>query len=130
MSTTVIIDSGDSSLPSSLDPRHFDPTWRKIWAATNSRTNPSDNISSDTPAKKAIAIAAYTQEMSLAGLLLSQSLGRQIDPSIIDNSRKSLESIYAQAGVPEPQAARHTLETQLSERLADSKDHAVQSGIN
>lgn len=114
---------------SNLDPRHYDPNWRKLWAATNSRANPSDQMPTDTPAKKALAIAAYTQEMTLAGLLLSQSLGQQLDPLVIDNGRKALESIYAQAGFPEPQATRQAVETQLTGRLFEPKTQAVQAGV-
>ena len=117
----------DASRQTNLDPRHYDPNWRRIWAATNSRTNPSDQMPTDTPAKKSIAIAAYAQEMALAGLLLSQSLGTQMDPSLIDDSRKALESIYAKSGFTEPRTTRQAFEAQLSERLFERKGHAVQA---
>jgi hypothetical protein len=128
MSSVDITISGGSASQANLDPRHYDANWRRIWAATNSRSNPSDQMPTDTPAKKSLAIAAYTQEMALAGLLLSQSQGTQMNPSIIDNSRKALESIYAQAGFPEPQATRKTVETQLAGRLFE-QGQAVQTGI-
>jgi len=83
----------------------------------------------DTPARKSLAIGAYAQEMTLASLLLSQSLGTPMDGSVLDNSRKALESIYAQAGVTEPQATRQALETQLSQRLFEQKSQSVQSGM-
>jgi len=64
----------------------------------------------------------------LAGLLLSQSQGAQLDPSIIDKGRMALESIYAQAGFSEPQVTRQALETQLTGRLFEP-GQAVQTGI-
>lgn len=117
MPTTITIESGDPSTSQAFDSRHYDANWRRIWAAANSHNNPSDRLPTDTHAQKSLAIAAYTQEMTLAGLLLSKTLGAQIEPAVLDTSRKALESIYAQAGLLEPQATRQAVENQLSERL-------------
>lgn len=95
----------------------FNPTYQAIFLATNSHNMPSDTIISRTEGQKALSIAAFEQEMTLAGLLYSQRRGNVISPTTFAAVEGGLAAVYKQAGFSDPSSLVDVAKQQLKERI-------------
>lgn len=76
-----------------------------IFGAANSSALPSSSMPTRDRAEKSFSIAAWAQEMSLAGLLRAKELGLSVNPDLLASSENVLMEIYAAAGIENPAAA-------------------------
>ncbi len=88
-----------------------------IFGAANSSNLPSSNLPTRNRAEKSFSIAAWAQEMSIAGLLRAKELGLNVSQSVINNSEAVLMEIYAAAGIESPAAAVCTAKKIMIDRM-------------
>jgi division protein CdvB (Snf7/Vps24/ESCRT-III family) len=89
---------------------------------------PSDNMPTRTHGEKSLAIAAFSQEMTLASLLRCQQSRYQTHPQLLESVRSSLLNIYTAAGFENPAAVVALAQKSLSERLNSVENSLTTSG--
>jgi hypothetical protein len=94
----------------------------RIYGAANSGAMPSDSMPTRDHGEKSFAIAAFSQEMALAGLIRARLLGLSFADDVFESVRGGLLRTYTAAGFKDPAAILNLAEERLKAEISSPQN--------